>query len=90
VNVDARGSGTAVTASRVFDLLNIPVAVKNYSQEVALDKLLKGEITALAFVATKPAPLFLPLKGDHGFHFVAVPMSATYLPTAFPRRIIRT
>ena len=84
VNIDVRGSGTAVTASRLFSLLNIPVTVTNYSQEMALDKLRRGEITALAFVAGKPAPLFLPLKRDHGLHFLAVPinqaMSATYLP----------
>src|SRR6202011_5841092 len=50
VNFDLRGSGTAITASRLFDLLNVPVTVVNDSQEVALDKLRKGEIAALAFV----------------------------------------
>src|ERR1700716_3968548 len=29
VNIDVRGSGTAVTASRLFSLLNIPVTVTN-------------------------------------------------------------
>jgi len=51
VNVDLRGGGTAITASRLFDLLKIPVTVTNDSQEVALDKLRRGEIAALAFVA---------------------------------------
>src|SRR5713226_2452081 len=44
VNVDLRGSGTSITASRLFDLLKIPVTVTNDSQEVALDKLRRGEI----------------------------------------------
>ena len=85
VNVDVRGSGTAVTAGRVFGFLKLPVTVVNDSQEVALDKLRKGEIAALAFVAGKPAPLFWPLKGDDGLHFLTVPinqaMSNTYVPT---------
>ena len=85
VNVDVRGSGTAITASRLFDALKIPVTVTNDSQEVALDKLRKGEIAALAFVAGKPAPLFMSLKGDGGLHFLAVPFnpaaSSAYAPT---------
>jgi hypothetical protein len=61
------------------------VTVTNDSQEVALDKLRKGEIAALAFVAGKPAPLFMGLKGDDGLHFLAVPFnpaaSSAYAPT---------
>src|SRR5437660_8183498 len=85
VNVDLRGSGTSITAARLFDLLKIPVTVTNDSQEVALDKLRRGEIAALAFVAGKPAPLFMGLKGDDGLHFLAVPFnqaaSSGYAPT---------
>src|SRR5882762_9758594 len=85
VNVDLRGSGTAITASRLFASLKIPMTVTNDSQEVALDKLRKGEIAALAFVAGKPAPLFMGLKGDDGLHFLAVPFNqaagGTYAPT---------
>ncbi len=85
VNVDLRGSGTAITASRLFASLKIPMTVTNDSQEVALDKLRKGEIAALAFVAGKPAPLFMGLKGDDGLHFLAVPFNqaanSAYAPT---------
>src|SRR5213078_4543121 len=48
-----RGSGTSITAGRLFEMLNIPVTLTNDSQEVALDKLRRGEIAALAFVAGK-------------------------------------
>jgi TRAP-type uncharacterized transport system substrate-binding protein len=86
VNVDLRGSGTSITASRLFALLKLPITIVNDSQQVALDKLRKGEIAALAFVAGKPAPFFLPLKSEEGLHFLAIPtnkaVSDVYLPAS--------
>src|SRR5207249_6099925 len=85
VNVDLRGSGSAVTATRLFGRLKLPVTMTNDSQEVALEKLRRGEITALAFVAGKPAPLFASLKAKDGLHFVAVPFDqaagSAYIPS---------
>src|SRR5690242_15906303 len=75
VNVDLRGAGTAITAARLFELLNIPAAVTNDDQEVALDKLRRGEIAALAFVAGKPAPIFRDLNPGDGLHFLAIPLN---------------
>jgi uncharacterized protein len=85
VNVDLRGAGTAITAARLFDLLKVPVTTTNDDQEVALEKLRKGEIAALSFVSGKPAPIFRGLAGNDGFHFLAIPpdlaVTATYVPT---------
>jgi len=85
VNVDVRGAGTSVTAGRLFDLLKIPVTVTNFDQQVALDKLKKGEIAALAYVTGKPAPLFLGIKPEDGLHLVSVSLdpkvTAVYVPT---------
>jgi TRAP-type uncharacterized transport system substrate-binding protein len=85
VNVDLRGTGTAITAARLFDLLKVPVTQTNDDQEIALDELRKGEIAALCFVSGKPAPIFRDLDGSDGFHFLAIPLdpavTATYLPT---------
>jgi uncharacterized protein len=85
INVGSRDSGTAVTARRLFDTLKLAVTLTNDSQEVALEKLRKGDIAAMAFVAGKPAPLFRDLTGDGGLHFLAVPfnraLSAAYVPT---------
>jgi uncharacterized protein len=85
VNIDLRGAGTEITAGRLFDLLQITVTPGYDDQEVALEKLRKGEIAALAFVAGKPAPLFGSIDGDDGLHFLAIPLSpavtAAYVPT---------
>lgn len=86
VNVGVRGAGTGVTAGRLFDLLKIAVVPVNDSQELALDKLRRGEIAAMAFVEAKPAPLFAGLRHNEGLHFVAVPLDPSvvdaYVPTA--------
>jgi TRAP-type uncharacterized transport system substrate-binding protein len=75
VNVDIRGSGTAVTAGRIFELLNIPIQPANDRPERALEQLRKGEIGAMAFVAGRPASLFKGLRQDEGLHFIAIPLS---------------
>ena len=87
VNVDLRGSGTSITAARLFEMLKIPVGITNDPQEVALDKLRRGEIAALAFVAGKPAPLFVSLKSEQGIHFVAVPVNADIASSYIPTRL---
>ena len=85
VNVDLRDSGTAITASRLFGILKLPITTTNDRQEVALEKLKRGELAALAFVAGKPAPLFHDAKADSGLHFLTVPfnsaIAAAYVPT---------
>jgi TRAP-type uncharacterized transport system substrate-binding protein len=84
VNFDLRGAGTAITASRLFELLNIPVTPTYDNQEVALEKLRKGEIAAVAFVTGKPAPVFRDIFGED-LHFLAIPLkpavTAVYVPT---------
>jgi uncharacterized protein len=89
VNVDLRGSGTSITAARLFDMLKIPVAVTHDTQEVALDKLRRGEIAAVAFVAGKPAPVFASLRREQGIHFLAVPVDAVIASSYIPTRLSR-
>lgn len=85
VNVDLRDSGTAVTARRLFELLQIRVVMTTDNQEVALQRLRKGEISALALVAAKPAPLFRDLKASDGLRLLNIPAATTltgaYVPT---------
>ena len=61
VNVDVPGAGSGITTRRVLDLLKIQANLTTDDQSVAIEKLRKGEIAAVAFVAGKPAPLF---QGD--------------------------
>jgi uncharacterized protein len=89
VNVDLQGSGTSITAARLFDMLKIPVAVTHDTQEVALDKLRRGEIAAVAFVAGKPAPVFASLRREQGIHFLAVPVNAVIASSYIPTRLSR-
>jgi TRAP-type uncharacterized transport system substrate-binding protein len=85
INVDQRGSGTAFTAARVFDILKIPVTTANDSSEVALHRLRKGEIAALALVAPKPAPIVQLLRAEEGLHLLNIPLTpmivTAYVPT---------
>jgi TRAP-type uncharacterized transport system substrate-binding protein len=84
VNVDLRGSSTAFTAERLFELIKLPVVVTNDSQPTALEKLKRGEIAAMAFVAAQPVPLFAALRRGDGLHFLEIqvdPKVATYAPT---------
>jgi TRAP-type uncharacterized transport system substrate-binding protein len=86
VNIGIRGSGTSVTAQRLFDLLKISIVPVFDRPEVALSKLRHGDIDALAFVAGKPAPLFQGMPHDDRLHFVSIPLDAAvidaYVPTS--------
>src|SRR5262249_47482428 len=87
VNVDLRDGSTAITASRIFDLLKLPVALTNDPSGVALEKLRRSEIAALGFVSGKPSPFFREIKGDDGLHLLSIPfkpaMAVAYLPARF-------
>lgn len=87
VNVDQRGAGTEVTASRLFSLLNVPIIATNDDQAVALEKLKRGEIAALAFVAGKPAPIFSDLASGSGLHFLPIPLNPAVTAAYVPARL---
>lgn len=84
VNVDGRGSGTAMTASLVFEGLGIRPQVANDPQDVALTRLRAGEIAAMMFVAGKPARLFATIPPDSGLAFLPIPATPALLETYLP------
>ena len=86
VNYDVKGSGTALTASILFDTLKIAVEPTHFDQAIALEKLKNGEISALAYVAGKPTPLFEKIAATDQLHFLSIDhlpvLLQTYLPAS--------
>ena len=89
VNVDVRGSGTAMTAALLFDALGVAVQVRNDPQDTALDRLRRGEIAALVYVAGKPARLFGGIPAGSGLKLLPVPASPALLETHLPAEFRR-
>src|SRR5712671_6673400 len=87
VNVDLPGAGSGITTRRLFDLLQIPATLTNDDQGVAIEKLRKREIAAVAFVAGKPAPLFVGLDGKDGLHFLSIPLNGAITAAFVPTRL---
>ena len=86
VAVDARGSGTALTASVIFDALGVKPIVLNDDPEAALAKMKRGEVDALVYVTGKPARLFFDASGS-GLHFLGLPLNPALLQTYLPSRL---
>lgn len=87
VNLDVRGSGTAMTGSVLFGKLGIAVEPVYDSQRNALQRLLDGDIAALVYVAGKPATLFAQLRADQGLHLLPLPASPALLETYLPAQL---
>ena len=75
VAVGAEGSGTAITAAKLFSLLGIAIVPVKDPPSVALAMLESNQIAAVALVAGKPAPLLGVLDGSDGLHLLAIPMT---------------
>ncbi|MCC7049688.1 MAG: TRAP transporter substrate-binding protein [Alphaproteobacteria bacterium] len=89
VNLDTRGSGSYLTGTLLFNLLKIPVEPVYNDQQLALEKLRRGEIAAMVYVAGKPTRLFRELKPEDGVHFLPVPLAAELIETYLPSRLSR-
>lgn len=86
VNFGPEGSGTYMTASTMFDILGIDVEPATDDYGVALEKLLRGDIAAMIYVAGKPTEIFTKIPENSQVHFLSVPLSdelmETYLPSS--------
>lgn len=87
VNVDVGGAGTGVTADRIFSSLGIVVEKTNYPTSLALAKMRKGELDAVAYVTGKPAPVFRNIDSADGLHFLSLPLTAKVTSSYAPTRL---
>ncbi len=87
VNTDLRGGGTDITTTRLFGLLNIPIVTSNDDPEVALDKLRRGQIAAMALVSGRPAPIFRDVIAEKNLHFISIPLNTAITANYVPARL---
>ncbi len=85
VGVGAIGSGTEITASALLDICHITPAIVHDPQQLALERLRRGELAAIFVVGGKPTPLLQGIEAGTGLHFLSIPLTArlvdAYLPT---------
>ncbi|MBV9537853.1 MAG: TRAP transporter substrate-binding protein [Acidisphaera sp.] len=87
VNVDVEGSGTAMTASVLFGILNIPITATHADQASALEQLQQGDVAAVVYVVGKPARLFGTVPADSGLHFLSIPTPQQLLDVYVPTQL---
>ncbi|MGI4941783.1 MAG: TAXI family TRAP transporter solute-binding subunit [Janthinobacterium lividum] len=88
VNADLPRSGSTLTARVLFAALGIPVTLTEEPQDVAIERLKRGEIAAVVRVAGKPVDIFKALPDNLGLHILGLPQDKeqllqTYAPGSF-------
>jgi uncharacterized protein len=83
VNFGLRNSGTFTTATAVFKVLGVEPEVMTLPHPLALDRLRRGELSALAYVGTKPTRLFQDIRPEENLHFLPITgeLAWNYTPT---------
>jgi TRAP-type uncharacterized transport system substrate-binding protein len=70
VNFNVKDSQTEVTADIVFNMLKIDPVRSYHDNDVALKKLIDGEIAAMIILTGAPQALYAKVKKDDGVHFL--------------------
>ncbi len=73
VNFGTQGSGTFMTASIIFDTLDIGVEATTFSEPIAMAKLREGAIDALVFVGGKPVTLLREVAQEDNLELLPIP-----------------
>jgi uncharacterized protein len=71
VNFNLKDSQTEVTADAIFNKLNVSVERSNYDNDLAIRKVLDGELAAMIVLTGAPQSALSKLKGNDGVHFLA-------------------
>lgn len=87
VSFGLAGSGSFVTASKVFETLGVQPEPVTGDLAMALEKVKSGEIAGMVYVGGKPARLFRDVEADSGLHFLPVPFTPELLETYMPSRL---
>jgi TRAP-type uncharacterized transport system substrate-binding protein len=87
VAVGTSGVAAALTGPLIFKRLGIDIQPVPVGGPVALEKLHKGEVVAMVYVAAKPSELFTGMKPEEGFHFVPVPYRKEFTDYYFPSKL---
>jgi TRAP-type uncharacterized transport system substrate-binding protein len=89
VNFNTRGSAANLTGQIVFRRLNINVEPLFLNNSVAVERMRKGEISAVVHVVGKPNELFVNMKAEPPCRLLPVPYDQVfadfYLPTVLKR-----
>jgi uncharacterized protein len=72
VSFGLRDSGTYTTGTTIFNAFGVEPDVTTLPHPLALDKLRRGEISAVVYVATKPSRLFQDIRPDENLHFLPI------------------
>lgn len=70
VNISAANSGTNIMSRNIFELLGVKTKYTTYNNEVALEKLKRGEIDAMIMVGGAPLNKLSGLTKEDGLHFI--------------------
>ena len=87
VAVGTSGVAAALTGPLIFKRLGIDILPVPVGGPIALEKLHKGEVSAMVYVAAKPSELFAGTKPEEGFHFVPVPYKKEFTDYYFPSKL---
>jgi len=70
VNFNLKDSQTEVTADIVFNMLKIDTVRSYYDNDVALKKVIDGELAAMIILTGAPQALYAKVKKEDGVHFL--------------------
>jgi uncharacterized protein len=86
VNFNLKDSQTEVTADIVFNTLKIDTVRSYYDNDVAMKKVIDGEIAAMIILTGAPQAMFAKLRKEDGVHFL--PFDERSLPNPNVKQIL--